>query len=88
MWKEPFYRLHWFNVIFEDSLFITVRYIICQIASAICMLLFVREEGDYLQYALASVLSSIIANISNVLYIKKSTTIFPNLYLMQTIKNI
>ncbi|SFL52764.1 Membrane protein involved in the export of O-antigen and teichoic acid [Lachnospiraceae bacterium KH1T2] len=60
----------WINTIFEDYMYITVRYIICQFVSISFMLIFVKGEQDYVIYALASVSSVIIANITNRIYIK------------------
>lgn len=69
--------IDWFNVIFEDYFFIAIRYIICQSIAIILMFLLVREEGDYMQYAFTSIFSSILANISNLFYIKKHYHYFP-----------
>lgn len=69
--------IDWFNVIFEDYFFIAVRYIICQSVAIILMFLLVRNEGDYLQYAFTSIFSSVLANISNLFYIRKHYHYFP-----------
>lgn len=61
----------WINSIFEDYLFITLRYIVCQIISIVLMFTLVKSEEDYLIYAFVSISSIILANIMNIFYIKK-----------------
>lgn len=61
----------WLNSIYEDYLFITIRYIICQGIAVVLMLTLVRSENDYLIYVLTSVSSSVLANICNIVYIRK-----------------
>lgn len=69
--------IDWFNVIHEDYFFITLRYILCQGLSLFLMFILVRNQEDYLQYAFTSVISSIIANILNLFYIKKQYQYIP-----------
>lgn len=61
----------WINVIFEDYLYITVRYITSQSIAVVLMLLLVKKQNDYLLYAVSSVCSVILANILNFFYIRK-----------------
>lgn len=61
----------WINSIHEDYLYITIRYIICQGLAVVLMLTLVKSENDYLIYALSSVSSTVMANICNIIYIKK-----------------
>lgn len=67
----------WLNSIYEDYMFITIRYIICQILSMTFMLLLVRNSEDYLIYSFATVLGIILANIANMFYIRKTYKIYP-----------
>lgn len=64
----------WINSIHEDFLYITIRYIIIQILSIICLFLFVKEADDYIIYAMVSTFSSVGGNIFNILYIRKKYT--------------
>lgn len=73
--------IDWFNVIFEDYFFIAIRYIVCQSIALILMFLLVKGEGDYLQYAFTSIFGSVLANISNLFYIRKHYHYFPKICL-------
>lgn len=62
----------WINSIYEDYLYITIRYIVCQSLALVLMLTLVKSSNDYLIYALSSVSSTVLANILNVGYIRKT----------------
>ena len=49
--------VEWLFSVYEDYLYITVRTIVIQIVSLLLMFVFVRREGDYLKYALISVIA-------------------------------
>lgn len=61
----------WLNSAMEDFYFITLRTIGFQCLSLALMFAFVRDEGDYIKYAIVSVISSSGANFINVLYRRK-----------------
>lgn len=61
----------WINSIYEDFLFITVRYIICQTVAVVVLFLIVHGSEDYVQYAFTTVLGGLIANFLNVIHIRK-----------------
>lgn len=63
--------MDWINVIFEDFAYITIRCIICQTIAVISMLILIKNPNDYLMYALISISSSVLANLSNFFYIRK-----------------
>ncbi len=63
--------MDWINSVYEDYLFITVRTIIANIISIICLFIFVRKAEDYYIYAALTVLTQGIICISNVAYCKK-----------------
>lgn len=67
--------MDWINSIYEDYLYITVRYIIFQIISLICLFIFVREPNDYVKYAVVTVLASTGGNLLNIFYIRKYVTV-------------
>lgn len=55
----------WIYSIYEDYAYITFRSIIFQIISIILLFIFVRNKGDYLNYALITVFSSVGVNLLN-----------------------
>lgn len=61
----------WINTIYEDFLYITIRYIVIQVLSITAMFMFVRSANDYVAYALITVIASAGANLFNVKYIRK-----------------
>ena len=61
----------WVNVIFEDYAYITKRYIICQCVAIIVLFILVHDQEDVAWYAFVSVLGSVLANITNIFYIRK-----------------
>ncbi|MDD3139561.1 MAG: flippase, partial [Lachnospiraceae bacterium] len=60
----------WINTIFEDYAYITIRYIVVQIVSVICMFIFVKKSSDYLIYALITVGANAGANIWNFFHVR------------------
>lgn len=60
----------WINSIYEDYVYITIRYIMCQAISIVIMLLFVKTSNDYIVYAFASISGTVIANVVNFFYIR------------------
>ncbi len=60
----------WYNSIFEDFLYITIRYIVCQTLAIVLMFLLVKTHDDYIKYAFTSIIGGILANISNLFYIR------------------
>jgi len=69
----------WINSAFEDYFFITVRYIISQFAALALLFVIVRSSENVAQYAFVSVFGGILANILNVIHIRKALGIFPRL---------
>lgn len=69
----------WINVALEEFKYITLRYIICQIISIIAMFLFIHTEGDYIFYAIISVIALSGANIVNFFHVRKFCSIRFNL---------
>lgn len=61
----------WINAIYEDFLYITIRYIICQTLSVVLILLLVNDSNDLNLYAFLSVLGTLLSNISNIIYIRR-----------------
>ena len=65
----------WIYSIFEEYTYITVRSIVFKILSVIMLFIFVRKQGDYLNYAGITVFSAVGSNILNYLHAKKFCTI-------------
>lgn len=63
--------MDWINNVYEDFLYITVRYIIIQIIALISIFLFVKSSADTAKYCLILVLGSYGGNIINLFYIRR-----------------
>ena len=61
----------WINSIYEDYFYICIRTIVVQIISIVLMFLFVKNEDDYLIYAIISMISQTGMYVFNILYVKK-----------------
>ncbi len=68
----------WINSIYEDYLYLTIRYILIQIISFVSLILFVKGPNDIYIYAIITVLSTSGGNIVNYVYLK-SKKIYPKL---------
>lgn len=60
----------WVNTVYEDYVFITIRYIVCQVCAVIAMFMFIKNENDYYIYTLINVSPTVIANILNMIHIR------------------
>lgn len=58
----------WLNSAMEDFKYITLRTVFFQVCSLVLMFIFVKQEEDYMKYAVICVLSSAGANITNIWY--------------------
>lgn len=65
------FGIDWINSIFEDYTYITMRSIIINIISMICLFTFVKKENDYYIYAALTVLSNGIVCLCNFFYCKR-----------------
>lgn len=63
--------LDWVNNVYEDFLYITIRYIVIQLIALICIFVFVRSSADTAKYCLILVGGSYGGNLLNLLYIRK-----------------
>lgn len=61
----------WVNMVFEDYLYITIRYIIVQIVSIIMLLLFVKTANDLITYTVIKVIAESGSMLLNFFYIKR-----------------
>lgn len=60
----------WLYSIFEEYTYITIRSILFKILSLILLLIFVRQKGDYLNYAIITVVASVGSNVLNFFHAK------------------
>ena len=65
------FSIEWVNTIFEDFLFITIRSIVIYLITMILLFLIVKNEDDYILYALLTVVNSGCICISNWIYCRK-----------------
>lgn len=63
--------LDWVNTVYEDYLYITIRYLVIQILALIAIFTFVRSPDDTMKYCLIMVLGSYGGNLMNLIYIRK-----------------
>lgn len=79
----------WVNVIYEDYLYITLRYILLQIICVIAMFLFVKDVKDYAIYACITTFAQAGAGLVNIFYIRRYVHLkfrFTNLEFVKHIK--
>ena len=58
----------WLNVIYEDYLFITVRYLVFQSVTVLLTVLLVKSPEDLFLYALISQFGAVLANVANIVH--------------------
>ena len=61
----------WINILLEDYLFITIRFIVVQFFCLIILLVAVKGPEDILKYAIIGMLSSAGGNILNIIHIRR-----------------
>lgn len=61
----------WVNTIYEDYLYLTIRYIVLQILGIGALFLFVKTESDLLKYVIINLCVSSGGNLLNIVYIRK-----------------
>ena len=65
----------WINSIFEDYLYLAVRYILIQIVSLLLLLIFVKKPSDIYLYTCITVFSNTGGNLFNIWYLRHSKKI-------------
>lgn len=61
----------WINSLFEDYLYLTIRYIVVSVIAIIALLLFVKGPEDLYKYIAISIFATVINGILNFIYIQK-----------------
>lgn len=77
----------WINTVYEDFLYLTIRYVLCQSIAVVTTLLFVKKPDDVALYAFFSNLGTILANILNLFYIRRTLRINVNFTLKMNVKH-
>lgn len=77
----------WINTVYEDFLYLTIRYVLCQSIAVVTTLLFVKKPDDVALYAFFSNLGTIFANILNLFYIRGTLRINVNFTLKMNVKH-
>lgn len=62
---------NWVNSIYEDYLYLTIRYIVVQIIALVAMFIFVRTSKDVIAYCIISVLATNGGNLINIFYVRR-----------------
>ncbi len=61
----------WINVLMEDYLFITIRYIVVQVICLVSLLVFVRTPEDLSKYIVIGMFANAGGNLLNVFHVRK-----------------
>ena len=61
----------WINTVYEDYLYITIRYILFQVLALVLMFTFVRQPDDYIIYAVTVALAGTGGAVVNIFYIRR-----------------
>lgn len=61
----------WINSVYEDYTYLTIRYLIFQFISIICLFIFVRNQDDYIIYSIISLFAVYGGNVLNIFYIRR-----------------
>lgn len=59
------------NIIFEDYLYITIRYIVIQILGVLAIYLLVKKQEDYLIYTCIYMLTNSLGYLINLVYTRR-----------------
>lgn len=62
----------WVNTIYEDFLYISIRFITFQFFALVCTLLFVKCTDDYLKYAIICMMANSGGYLVNLFYSKNT----------------
>lgn len=63
--------MDWINTVYEDYLYITVRYIVIQVLAILSIFLFVKDRDDTAIYCFIIMCGSYGGNLLNLLYLRK-----------------
>ena len=63
--------VEWIYIVYEDYLYITIRQILVQVISLICIFLFVKNQNDVMAYTVLTVIASAGANVLNFFRVRR-----------------
>ena len=63
--------VEWIYVVYEDYVYITIRQILVQIISLVCIFLFVKNQEDVMIYTILNVISAAGANVWNFFRVRR-----------------
>ena len=69
------FNVEWVNIVYEDFLYITIRTIFFQILSFVIIVVLVKNENDYIRYAIITIFTSACISMCNWIYVKKYVTL-------------
>lgn len=61
----------WINSLYEDYLYLTIRYIAIQLVALVALFLFVRTPEDLYRYIIISIMATVINGVLNLIYVRK-----------------
>ena len=65
------FGINWVNSIYEDYLYLTIRYIVVQVIALACMFIFVRTQEDVIPYCIISVFATSGGDLINLFYVRR-----------------
>ena len=65
------FGINWINSIYEDYLYLTIRYIAVQAIAIVCMFIFVRTSDDVIPYCIITVFATSGGDIINLFYVRR-----------------
>lgn len=68
--------MEWVNVIYEDYIYITLRYCIIQVVSLALLIHFVHSKADIIVYAVIYLFSQIMGSCLNIFYIRRYVKVY------------
>ena len=77
----------WINTVYEDFLYITIRYVVCQAVVVVATLLLINSEKDIYIYAIVLNSGNILASILNMAYIRKKIGVKPQFIVKMNLKS-
>lgn len=61
----------WINSLFEDYLYLTIRYIVIQIVAIAALFFFVTKPEDIYKYIAVSIMATVVNGVMNLIYIRR-----------------
>ena len=66
----------WINSLFEDYLYLTIRYIVIQIVAIAALFFFVTKPEDIYKYIAVSIMATVVNGVMNLIYIRKYVRVY------------